>query len=327
MKNIAIFKQLVLKMLLKFQARAIILLYHKITETSLDTNMLSVTPQHFSEHLEYLQKHYHLLSLVELGRALSANRVPNRAVVVTLDDGYLDNLWNAKPLLEHYNVPATLFVTTGYLGKNKEFWWDELERILFLAEVHPEQLSFNIDDKFYKWNFRQDKEQDLVQRVYKDIQCLLRPLEDEHRQQVLNDLARLTSAQKDARQSYRALNLDELRMLCDNGLLEIGSHTITHPVLSTQPLDVQKREIVQSKQYLEDILGRPVNSFSYPYGGINDLSDKTMRLIREAGYLVACTTISSFVTRQSDSYYLPRYMIKDCGREEFASRIKSFFDI
>ena len=69
--------------------------------------------------------------------AVSGGDVPSAGVVVTFDDGYADNFHNAKPLLERYEIPATVFVTTGYLQDQREFWWDELERILLQPGTLP----------------------------------------------------------------------------------------------------------------------------------------------------------------------------------------------
>ena len=136
-------------------SKGLILMYHRVAELEIDPWSLSVTPQNFGEHLEVLQKHYHPLSLQQLVEALRGNKRPDRAVVVTFDDGYADNFYNAKPLLEKYNIPATFFISTGFIGQNREFWWDELERLLLQPRKLPEKLSLNIDGNVYQWNLDQ----------------------------------------------------------------------------------------------------------------------------------------------------------------------------
>ena len=101
------------------------LLYHRVTELPLDPQLLCVSPKHFGEHLDVLATEFQPLSLLEFIERLGCGRLPSRAVVVTFDDGYEDNLSNAKPILDRYGVPATVFVTTGYMGENREFWWDD----------------------------------------------------------------------------------------------------------------------------------------------------------------------------------------------------------
>jgi peptidoglycan/xylan/chitin deacetylase (PgdA/CDA1 family) len=142
---------------------------------------------------------------------------------------------------------------------------------------------------------------------------------------VLIELAQWAGVSQNGRSEYRALNLDELKTLGDSGLVEIGSHTVTHSVLSARPPDVRRKEIVQSKGYLEEILGRPVDSFSYPYGGARDVGEDTIQLVSEAGYKVACANFAAFVTRKSNPYWLPRYLIRDWDGEEFTRRLRRWF--
>ena len=378
--------------------RCIILLYHRVADVTSDPQLLCVSKTHFAEHLEYLRRHYHPMSLQDLKTAISAGKIPRYGVVVTFDDGYADNLWNAKPILERYDVPATVFVTTGYVGQNREFWWDDLERLLLLPEKLPEKLELNINGELHEWNLQKAGRPDDQKagkresekagkresgktrkspilglsakriettshqlpsawsgrwdvtmeycpsprhKVYKYLHPLLRPLEDEKRQQVLTELARwagvpkacpraeaLSSAKgqrRDGRPNYRALEHDELKELGDSGLVEIGSHSVTHPMLSAQSPDVQRDELAQSKRELEKIIGRPVNSFSYPYGGAGAVSENTIRLVRDAGYKVAVANFAALVTRRSEPYWLPRYLVRDWDGEEFASRLRRWF--
>lgn len=320
------------------QPRAIILLYHHVAQLSSDPRLLSVTPGHLAEHLEHVRKYYHPMGLSELNRTLAAKRVPHRAIVVTFDDGYVDTLWNAKAILERYDVPATVFVTTGYVGQNREFWWDDLERLLLFPERLPEKLVLSINGKPHDWNLCGDERQSTVRwnmtmrfcpspryKVYEELCHLLRPLGNEDQRQVLTTLGRWAGVSSDTRPGYRALNPNELRTLSDGGLVEIGAHTVTHPVLATQPLEVQWREIVEGKKYLENTVGRPVTSFSYPYGGVEAVGEEAVRLAREGGYEVACAAVSSPVTRHSSPYWLPRFEVGDWDGEEFAHRLSRWF--
>jgi len=324
----------------RFLRRAIILGYHRVAEVPLDPWFLCVTPQHFAEQLEILRKCYQPIRLKELAQALRNGDLPQRAVVVTFDDGYADNLLNAKWLLDRYDVPATVFVTTSYIGQNREFWWDELEKLLLLPEELPEKLKLNINGGIYEWSLRESREQRTLSNrwdvtmehfpsprheVYKDLHRLLKPLASEKQYQMLMEIARWAGSPVDGRLGYRGLDPDELRTLSDDELVEIGSHTITHPVLSAQPPDIQLREIIHSKKYLEECIGRPVISFSYPYGGADAVGEDTIRLVHEVGYKMACASFAALVTPRSDPYWLPRYMVRDWSGEEFASRLKEWF--
>jgi peptidoglycan/xylan/chitin deacetylase (PgdA/CDA1 family) len=211
-----------------------------------------VTPQHFADHLEALQKNYHPVSLKELTHAIKEGRIPDNAIAVTFDDGYADNLYAAKPLLEHYNTPATVFVTAGYIGQEKKFNWDE----------------------------------------------------------------------SNADADHRPLSADEVLKLAEGNLIEIGAHTMTHPVLSNLAIAEQRTEIFKSKTFLEKILQRPISSFAYPYGARSDYTRDTVSIIEEAGFDCACSNFPGFVRKGADIYELPRVLVRDWDGREFIRRLK-----
>ena len=130
----------------------VVLVYHRVAKARSDPWSLAVTPEHFAEHLEALRQHAVPLRLQQLSRALAKGAtLPGRSVVVTFDDGYADNLHNAKPLLERYGIPATIFLTSGFIGSGNGFWWDELDRLLLRPGRLPKNLRLNINGKTRRW--------------------------------------------------------------------------------------------------------------------------------------------------------------------------------
>ena len=326
------------------QRRAIILLYHRVAEVESDPQLLCVTPQHFAEQLDYLRRYYSPITLLDLKKTLAKGKAPHKAVIVTFDDGYADNLWNAKPVLERYDIPATVFVTSGSVNRNQEFWWDDLERLLLLPDTLPNSFETKINGKVFSWNLRsingdsakdQNNKQWTVlspgplsprQDCYKQLHMLLRPLDCNRRQAALRDLAQWAGLPINGRSDYRALNHAELQELTKDGLVEVGAHTVTHPVLGGQAASVQFREIVESRQYLEDALGRPVTSFAYPYGAVDDVGPETVALTRKAGFDVACGNFPRPVTQRSNPFWLPRCVVRDWDGDEFGRQLKAYFD-
>lgn len=317
--------------------RAVILLYHRVAELHPDPQLLCVTPAHFAEHLEHLRQHYQPISLQALGQALVSGEVSHKAVVVTFDDGYVDNLLNAKSLLEHYHVPTTVFVSTGFVERGDEFTSDVLERCLLQSQSLPSWLTLVINGETYHWQIDDYQENTASWNVtmgyhstrrhqcYHELHALLRPLNHASRQGVLEPLANWASCSTNARPSHRMLNSTELKILSKNGLVEIGAHGVNHLVLAKQPLELQWKEISESKRYLEDILGWPVTSFSYPYGGSNDASHETVRLVKQAGFQSACANVAAPVTTHSDLFWLTRYLVRDWSGQEFAKHLKEAF--
>ncbi len=331
----------------KLHSQGLILLYHRVETLDTDPQLLSVTPEHFAEHLEYLSEHYNPISLSELFQALKAGKIPDKSVVITFDDGYADNLWNAKPLLEKHGIPATVFVTSGSIGSDREFWWDDLERLLLLPDELPGQLILNINGEELKWDLtgaldnRTDGEDDTRLKswnvtmasnpgpqyaVYRDLHRHLKPLPHEQQEYILDSLAQWVGVSRTGRETHRPLTLNELRDLDRGGLIEIGAHTTTHSMLSMQPVDVQKEEIIQGKIALEKMLGHEVQSFSYPFGGRADFSMKTVEIVKEAGINTACVNYGSTLIRNSNPYLLPRALIRNWDIEFFSSQIMEWFD-
>jgi len=326
------------KILSLCRKRAVILLYHRIAQLRPDPQLLCVTPSNFAEHLEHLQNYYQLISLQTLSQSLLNGDIPDKAVVITFDDGYADNLFNAEPVLEHYNTAATIFVSSSYIGSNRESCSDELERYLLIPESLPSSLTLTINGKSYygqidnctknigEWNVSVTSEPSLRNQCYRQLHALLRPLDNLKRQNILNALARWASCPTDARVEHRTLSADELETLANNKLVEIGSHGATHLVLGVQPSEVQHKEINESKQQLESILNRPVTSFSYPYGGPNDVNSHTVDLVKKAGFKLACANIAGVVTSDCDPFWLPRFLVRNWNGREFANRLKKIFN-
>ena len=133
------------------RAGVAILTYHRVCDAASDSRGLCVSHAHFSEHMEYLRRHCAVLSLRKLFALLLAERLPRRAVVLTFDDGYTDNLWNAKPILERFELPATFFVASGYVVQTREFWWDKLDRLLLQAGTLFGTLTIRPNGRLYEW--------------------------------------------------------------------------------------------------------------------------------------------------------------------------------
>jgi peptidoglycan/xylan/chitin deacetylase (PgdA/CDA1 family) len=326
------------------QRRAVILLYHRVAEVSPDPQLLCVNPRHFEEHLEILRLHYRPMSLCDLKEMVDCGRIPYKAVVISFDDGYADNLYTARPLLERYNIPAVVFVTSGYLGQSREFWWDELERVFLTSAKLPESLRLTIQGETYSWrvgetgpngetsfnpglpwNVTMESYPTPRHRTYCKLHFLFRTLDYETRERLLIQIAQWAGVSRDGRPSHRTLRADEIPRLSEGKLVDIGAHSVTHPVLAVEPLEVQRKEIIGCKRQLEGILGRPVKSFSYPYGGSGDVGRETIALVREAGYQVACANFPMAVTSRFDPYWVSRCLVRDWDGEEFARRLRAFF--
>lgn len=299
---------------------ALILGYHSIAEPLGDAGSLSVTPQHFDEQLKVLSQIGQVVSLEQLVGGLRDGRVPKRAVVLTFDDGYAHLLRHAKPLLERYQAPATVFVTTGFLGR--EFWWDQVEQMLLASSVLPGQLSLQIRDGTYEWmsgdpNRRRAPEPRT--QLVQSINRLLLALPAVERDRALAELWAWSGMMPGELTSRRTLTEEELTELATGDLIDIGAHTVTHPVLASLPPAEQRAEIQESKVHLERILGRPVTSFSYPNGS---MTQETRTIVQECGFGCACASHNDIVWERSDHFCLPRFWVRDWNDSAFSQWVR-----
>lgn len=322
----------------------LILLYHRVTELRSDPWRMCVTPRHFVEHLEVLREHTHLISLRQLSQVLLDGNLPNRSVVVTFDDGYADNLYNAKPALERYGIPATFFLTTGQIGQEREFWWDELERLLLQPDTLPKTLSLNINGTAYRWELGKAarySEKFFWRRrgwrayeaappsprhsAYCSLWELLNPLSEGERRKVLGELRTWAGAGPAARPTHRPLLREEAVALAQGELIEVGAHTVTHPALSALPAASQRDEVQRSKAYLEEVLSGQVTSFAYPYGKQYHYTAETVSIVREAGFSCACSNFVGVAGQSTDPFQLPRVAVADQDGRRFARRLSRWF--
>lgn len=322
-------------------SKAAILMYHRIADSDFDPWRLCVSPQHFAEHLDIIRQQAQPMSLPQLAAAQRQGNVPHRAVVITFDDGYADNLHNAKPLLEQYNIPATVFVTSGMLDANRELWWDELERVLLQPGQLPETLSLTINGQLRQWQLgtaavydEQDRQRDRHHcawegrpnsrlAFYYSVWSALRVLPAQQRQLLQDEILTWANADSKAREAYRTLTTPELLELEKNGLIEIGAHTVTHPSLSAHSLDAQREEIDDSKKALEQVLNQPIQSFAYPFGDFNQYS---VQVTQESGFSQACSTVHQPVWKASDRFRLPRFAVQDWNKDIFQEKLSGWLN-
>ncbi|NER47748.1 MAG: polysaccharide deacetylase family protein [Symploca sp. SIO1A3] len=325
----------------KFAQKSLILMYHRVAEKDVDPWSLCVTPEHFAQHLEAIKKHAHPISLRELAQAHQEGKVPQGSVAITFDDGYANNLHQAKPLLERYGVPGTVFVSSGYLNSHREFWWDELDRVLLQPGRLPEKLSLNINGSAHQWELgaavdysEEEHQRDYARQAwaaqpgtrlffYHSVWQLLQPLPEQHRYQAMDEILTWAEAEPVARETHRSMFPEEVHTLEQGGVVEVGAHTVNHPLLSAHSTVLQQDEIKQSKVDLEKLLGHPVKTFAYPYGAY---TKETVPLVEEAGFVCACSTVEDTVWRESDRFELPRFDAINWNGKEFEQRLLSWLN-
>jgi len=291
--------------------RRTILMYHRVATESNDPFSLCVSPEHFAEQLEDLHR---LADVVTIDNLRSKSARPR--VAVTFDDGYADNLHNALPVAERLGIPITVFVTSRSIGRPEGFWWDRLTDVLAGREEVDVKMSVANAPLRIQLQGR-----DAGQRALEVLHRRLRPLPVPHIERVMGELASEFGIEAARPSPARSLEQDELLQLASSPLVAIGAHTTEHVFLRCQPFTEQFRTITQSKTDLEGMLGQPVVHFAYPFGGVDSFDKRSMEVVRRAGFRSACTSVPGVVTKWSNSFCLPRRMVRDWDGGAFREQL------
>jgi peptidoglycan/xylan/chitin deacetylase (PgdA/CDA1 family) len=323
--------------------RSMVLMYHRVVDLDSDPQQLSVTPDNFEMQMDAISRNFHPISLKELVNDLASGEIRDRTCVITIDDGYEDNYLHAKPVLEKFGIPATIFVSSGYTGTRREFWWDELDWLILQNQSLPNVVHISVNGTEHCWPVSEQEHdtrwrapptrtataenRDCFARheIYMDLCQLLKPMKFEQLNDTLAQLRDVTGDSRDARQRYIAMNAEQIRSLHQGGLIEIGSHTQSHINLATQPVVTQKMEIEGSKSDLETMVGSEVESFAYPFGGLRYYSSQSIKCVKNAGFSSAVSGYGGNVTRLTSVYEIPRRIVRDWDAETFEKKLEQYY--
>lgn len=285
-----------------------ILMYHGFSKPLDNKGLTNFEGKHinvdeFENHLKLLTKYCNPISLES---AIVNEKLPANPVVLTFDDGYKNNYTYTFPLLKKYNVPATIFLTTGFIDQTNYIWTDRLEYIIDHAPHR--NIDFPWKDDYLKLELNSDNEK---MRTILSIKNYLKTLPETKKLFFLNTLQRFLEIKYDWDKIppiLLPLTWDEIREMRDSGLFSFGAHTVTHPILSNCTDDQQRKELALSQQRINKELGESAYLFAYPNGGIADYNKKSIELLRELGYLGAVTTIAGYVNpHNQDNFQLNRF--------------------
>jgi len=277
---------------------AVILMYHRIASLRHDVHRLAVPPDEFRVQLDHLCRHWQPMTLTALAEAVRDGEPPEGAVALTFDDGYLDNLESAARILAEFQVPATFFLTSECLNQHRTFWWDTLERILLATDYLPSELTLLIGGERHTFNTADTTER----RAAHHFLCmqLRRSLPA-----VRDSLVRQLSAIGGDRASPldRPMTADEIRSLAAFPLIDVGAHGVHHVALPGLTPEQLHHEIFECRSELEQLIGRSITLFAYPYGA---MSAEAVEMVRAAGYVFAVGCEPRSLRRREHLYQLPR---------------------
>jgi peptidoglycan/xylan/chitin deacetylase (PgdA/CDA1 family) len=294
----------------------VILMYHRVADAPDDPYGLAVAPDHFAAHVDHLRRRGGVVPLTEILR-------PSRAlqVAITFDDGYVDNLTCAAPLLADAGLPATYFITSGRVG-GQHFWWDRLALGLLGDHPRPSGVDVSVAGQNL-WLSLDTRDARLTSLMF--LHRRLRPLPPAELLSTVDAILHQLQAPTPP-ENARTMTTAQLQALSLLPGADIGAHTRTHLQLRDQSRRLQEEEISGSVADLTAALGRPVTSFAYPFGSRSAVGDLAPRLTRQAGCLLACTTDPGPVAARPDSQRLPRLNVQDWTAGELAAQIDRMAD-
>jgi len=298
-----------------------ILEYHRIANDKEDILKMVVSPKHFRKQMRYLKKKYNVISLKEaVEKIKNYQPLPPYSVAITFDDGYLDNYLNAYPILKKFDIPATIFLTTDYIGSEKLVWFDELVELIKATPLKRISMKFDDFEEIY----------DLSDKFLKNklILKLLDMLKNAHpkkRNRYLDEFKILLQVNEVNNPQKILMNWQQIKEMSENGI-EFGSHGITHTVLTVLNNLEAEEEITLSKKIIEDKLNKPVFLFCYPNGLENHFNEVLIAKLKNAGYQAACTGLLGKNKEKNDLFKLKRRGIeKESSSGPFGLFSKALF--
>jgi peptidoglycan/xylan/chitin deacetylase (PgdA/CDA1 family) len=291
--------------------RVCIINYHRIVaapDPLLDSEPNVAT---FRWQMQLLAECFNVLPLNAALAALDEGRMPPRAVCITFDDGYRSVHDLALPVLREFGLPATVFVTTGYIGSGN--MWNE--KIIESVRSLPHGP---LDLRAAGLGMRALHSVDDRQRLLAELTERAKYLPPAERQRLTEQISALAGGASD---EGLMLTPEMIRTMAAERI-EIGAHTVSHPILSRLDDEQARYEIGQCKDDLEAITGSPVRYFAYPNGkpGI-DFDDRHAALARAAGYEAAFSTVVRAAGAGDDRYQLPRSRPWDSTPTRYALRL------
>lgn len=296
----------------KGAGRLCILNYHRILATP--DHLIEGDPdvETFRWQMRLLAECFNVMPLHEAVETMTHERMPPRAVAITFDDGYRSFHDLALPVLAEYGLPATVFVTTGHMASKSSMWNDmilEAIRRLPPTSIDLTELGLGV----LPLNGIEQRRRSA--KVLTDRCKYMSPAE---RETFTAHLQRLAGV---ALEQDLMLDAEMLHALTRNRI-DIGGHTVSHPILSKLDDDAARREIVDNKRQLEAIIGRPLHLFAYPNGKRRaDYTATHVRMLEEAGYSAAFNTEIGAATRAHPRFELPRACPWDDTPVMFAARL------
>lgn len=296
------------------QGRLSILIFHRVLAVRDPLFPGEVDAIDFERVCSWVASMFNVLPLAEAVSRHARGSLPARALSITFDDGYADNHDVAMPILQRHGLTATFFIATGFLDGGR-MWNDTVIEAIRRTncssiDLHPLGIEgmgrFDLAS-IEKRRFAVDQVIASVKHRHPAERLGLVRIVAEQAGAILPDHLMLSSAQ------VRAMR---------QGGMQIGAHTVSHPILAALTREEARREIAESRDMLEGILGERVSLFAYPNGKPGrDYSNENVQVVRDLGFAAAVSTSWGAARLTTDLFQLPRYSPWEMSRMRFGLRM------
>lgn len=294
-----------------------VLLYHRIADVDAadDPGGMVVPPELFRQHMRAVREWFDVVPAKDV---LSPHDRPTAAI--TLDDGYLDNLEQAAPVLRELGLPATFFIVADALEPEApEYWWDRLEHLLLEPGPGADHarvtagrrvLDLDLSTPFSAFE------------AYRQLSAVLQQQGHGTAVQVLTTLEAARPRPVSCTR-HRRLSSEQVRALAQERLFDIGSHTCTHSALAALPRPACREELARSRRRLADLLGETPELLAYPYGSVGAVVRRNARDARSAGYRAAFANVAGPV-EGSPAFAVPRITVGRWSLRQLHAAVTAF---
>lgn len=291
-----------------FTGCASIFMLHRVED--IDSNRLfsnenmKVSPEFLEGFIIDVKKYgYDFISLNELNTLLVAGVPFKKKIVMTLDDGYIDNYLNAYPIFKKHNVPFTIYLTTSFPEKTAIMWWYVLEELIL--KNNSIQLA---DGSFFKCITLEEKNE-----VFLEIRKKIINLDQISLLMGLNFLFDQYSIDWAGKTEELALNWEQVQIMSLDPLVTIGGHTKNHYVFNKITDDLIFKEVVEANQLIEHKIGKKVEHFAFPFGSCNEVEFSQINFVKSFNFKTVVTTRRGHIFNGHNKYLycLPRIMLTE----------------
>lgn len=275
---------------------------------------MMITVGQFESMLEMIKRYYHPITLSEAIKKIKAGeKFQPGTVVITFDDGYLDVYQHAYPLLKSFDIPATLYLTTGVIGKDDNYlWWDEVDYFYHTAGLDFPELDESFSEQLKTAvQLMEHLSDNIKEEVEARVRGILFSISIEERNRFVEKL-RASVLAEEARPPLM-LSWNEVSEMMD--LIEMSNHTVSHRLLDELDAQDVGCEITKAQTRIEALTGKPCNGLAYP-GGV--FTSDVVDIARKSGVEYAVTTRFSNNSHKANLLTLDR---KDVGYLYIDSKI------